>query len=145
MIKRMWRNESGQMTVELCMFLPVAIVVALIAVNATLFFGDCARFDRVGKNAVRVHATSPTYGQDKAQTQSIIESELQSSFEASNEFCEVSVSSNAFGFDTYEMTLHFRPTLFGMGLRDEFFGVSVPPLKHTTSLTIAPYKPGMLF
>lgn len=139
------RDTKGQTTVELCMFLPVAIVIALIAVNATLFFGDCAKFDRVGKNAVRVFAASPTYGQDKPATQAMIKSELENSFTADNESCEVNVSSNYFGFDTYEMTLNFRPTLFGMGLRDEFFGVAVMPLKHTTYFTVAPYKPGMLF
>ena len=44
---------------ELVAVLPVAIVVAAITVNALVFFGDCAAFDRIARNAVRVYATSP--------------------------------------------------------------------------------------
>ena len=54
-------DGQGQMTMELMAVLPVAILIAIIAVNVLVFFGDCASFDRVARNAIRVYATSPSY------------------------------------------------------------------------------------
>lgn len=138
-------NERGQMTVELCLFLPVAIVIAVIVMNAVTFFGSCAEFDRVARNAVRVHATSPSYSQGSGERAQLVQGALDAAFTAENLSCDVCVSSDFQGFDTYEMTLDFQPTLFGMGLRDNVLGVPLPPLTHTSRLTVCPYKPGMLF
>ena len=57
-------GENGQMTVELAVALPVLLAVAAIAVNALLFFSECAAFDVASRDAVRIHAASPAYGQD---------------------------------------------------------------------------------
>ena len=51
-------DERGQMTVELAAAFPVLIIVAVIAVNALAFFSECAAFDNVFRDAVRVHVTS---------------------------------------------------------------------------------------
>ena len=50
---RVQADDRGQMTVELLVVLPVVLIVAVVAVNALTFFGDCAAFDRVARNAVR--------------------------------------------------------------------------------------------
>lgn len=139
------RDERGQMTVELCLFLPVAIVVAVIAVNAMTFFGECAEFDRISRNAVRTHAASPGYDEDSTEVSALVGAALDEAFSAENLSCEVSVSSDYQGLSTYEMTLSYQPTLFGMGLKSEVLGVAMPSLKHTSRLTVQPYKPGMLF
>ena len=60
-------DESGQMTVEMAVAMPALIVVAVIAVNACTFFYQCAVFDRVVHEAVRVYATSPAYGEGPGQ------------------------------------------------------------------------------
>ena len=81
--KRCWRqrDERGQMTVELCIVFPVAIVIAVIAVNALLFFGQCSSFDRVARNAVRVIAASPPTKEASAdlaaRIEATVEAELQ--------------------------------------------------------------------
>lgn len=139
------RDERGQMTVELCMLIPVAIIIAVIVVNAATFIGCCAEFDRISRNAVRIHATSPTYGQAAGDSSAFVLSDLNAAFADANLECDVSVTSDYMGFATYEMTLGYHPTLFGMGLRSEVLGVSLPPLKHTSRLTVYPYKPGVLF
>lgn len=137
-------DERAQMTVELCALLPVAIIVAVIAVNAMTFFSECAEFDRVSRNAVRVHAASPSYGEGSSEASALVAAALDEAFSAENLSCEVSVSSGHQGFSTYEMTLSFSPTLFGMGIRSEVLGVAIPPLKHVSTLTVHPYRPGML-
>lgn len=57
--RKAWANQAGQMTVELAVAFPVVVAVAVIAMNALLFLSECAAFDRVARDAVRVHATSP--------------------------------------------------------------------------------------
>lgn len=139
------RERKGQMTVELCVIFPVAIIIAVIATNALSFFGYCAEFDRVGRNAVRTYAASPAYDQNSGQSSALVSAALDECFDASNLDCSVEVSSDHRGYDSYTMTLSFRPTLFGLGLKSEVFGVPLPSLSHTSCLTVDPYKPGMLF
>lgn len=137
-------DERGQMTVEFMVTLPVLLIIAVIAVNALLFFSECAAFDRIAKEAVRIHATSPSYGQTTEQSLASIESLLGESFEKEYLTCEVSVAGEAIGYKTYTATLRFSPTLFGRGLRSEILGVSLPTLNHSTGLTVDPYKPGVV-
>ena len=138
------RSKSGQMTIELAVAFPVLVIVAVIATNACAFFGDCAVFDRVAHEAVRVHAASPAYRQGAAQSCALVEQEVRSALDAPN--LDVSVSSGAEGFDfvRFTATLEYSPTLFGMGLRSEVFGVPLPRLTHSTSLVVDVYKPGVI-
>lgn len=137
------RGESGQMTVELAVAFPVLIIVAVIAVNALTFFVECATFDRIAHEAVRVHATSPAYGQGPDQACALIEQEIRSCVDESNLNVSVSRSNTGFDFDRYSATLEFSPTLFGMGLHSEVFGIALPKLTHTTSYVVDTYKPGV--
>lgn len=142
--RRRFSDERGQMTVELAVVLPVAIVIAVIAVNAMTFFSECAEFDRVGRNAVRVCATSPAYGQDVAQSVALVETAISEAMGASGSDVEVSAQQDGLGYMSFEMTLLYRPTLFSLGLKDEVLGVPLPVLRHEVSLVADAYKPGML-
>lgn len=135
----------GQMTVELCVVFPVIIVIAVIATNAMLFFGCCAEFDRVGRNAVRTFAAVPAHGSDAGSAETQVQSALEGAL--SDENLEVSVTSSRDfrGYEEYAMTLRFHPTLFGLGLKQEVFGVALPALTHESRIVVNPYKPGMLF
>ena len=137
-------DESGQMTVEMAVVFPVLVVVAAIAVNAVLFFSECAQFDRLARQAVRIHATAPAYGEDPDTCCAAVEQELDRAFD--RPYLEVGVSraSTALDFDEYTAVLEFSPTLFGMGLRDQVFGVSLPRLSHTVVYIVDTYKPGVL-
>ena len=142
--RRGW-GASGQMTVELMAVLPVALAIAVIAVNALLFFSDCASFDRLARNAVRIYATSPTYGAQAGQSQASIQQMLQGEFDASYQRVEVSYAGVSGGLTRYTATLDFAPNLFGMGMRDSFMGVALPHLVHSTSLVVDTYRPGLVF
>ena len=52
----MFPKTSGQMTIEFVVAFPAMIAVAFVAINAVLFFSDCASFDRVFRNAVCTYA-----------------------------------------------------------------------------------------
>lgn len=142
--RRNWRNSAGQMTIEFAVSFPVFIVVAVIAANALLFFSECAAFDRVSREAVRVCATSPAYGQTLEQSRAQVQALLDGSFDEPYLASRVSVSHGGLGHVTFAMTLEFSPTLFGLGMKDEVFGVPLPHLEHTSEITVDVYKPGVL-
>lgn len=137
------RDERGQATVGLVAVLPVAIVVAAIAVNALLFFSECARFDRIAANAVRVCATTPAYGQGLDQSVARIEALVEEEM-GEGVSCEVTVEGGGAGFCAFTVRMTYEPSLFGVALRDEVFGVSLPRLTHEKGLVVDAYKPGML-
>lgn len=138
-----WSDRSGQVTVELAVVLPVVIVVAVIVVNAMTFFAECAEFDRVGRNAVRMCAASPSGSVELSRIAAEVESAVEESMALDADEVEVLARQVDSGHAAFELVLRFRPGLFGMGLRDEVFGVQLPVLTHAVELTVDRYKPGM--
>ena len=136
--------ERGQSTVELVTALPILLVVAFIVVNATLFLSECAAFDRLAPQAVRVHAASPAYGQDVSAGKDLVQRQLEAAFPEENLSVEVAVRETAGGMLSFDATLRFFPTLFGLGLRTEVLGVALPQLSHTVACTVDRYKPGVI-
>ena len=146
-MRRAFSSESGQMMVELAVMMPVLIIVAVMAVNIVTFFSECAAFDRIACNAIRIQAASPSYGQDAAKSASLVEQTIDDAMRLSEkEYLDlaVSVSGRADGKNSFRATLLFAPTLFGMGLKSSIFGVPLPRIEHATELVVEPYRPGML-
>lgn len=138
------KDASGQMTIEMAVALPILIVVAAIAVNVMTFFGNCASFDRIAHEAVRIHATAPAYGQDVGQSCALIEQTVRSQLDAQNLNVSVEHSTTGVDFGRYRLVLEYHPTLFGMSLRSSVFGVSLPPLRHEAICVVDEYKPGVI-
>lgn len=141
---RFSRATRGQMTIELAVALPVLIAVAVVAVNALAFIADCAVFDRVAHDAVRVFAAAPAYGQGPVQACASCEVEIERAIGHPNVEVRVSHEPAALDLDRYTATLVFHPTLFGLGLRSEVFGVQMPALSHSTTYVVDGYKPGVI-
>ena len=141
------RGESGQMTVELAVTFPILLVVALIAMNALLFFSDCAAFDNEFREAVRVNATSPAYGQSTEDSAELVEEALAESFDRENLSVSVSAGDATGDYVTFSGTLEFEPTLFGRGLASNIFGVPIrwKALSHTVEFTVDVYNSSVLF
>lgn len=139
--KRSWATK-GQMTVELAVGIPVFIAVALVVFNAMLFLENCAAFDRQAKEAVRVYAAAPAYGQGVGDSAALVQASLEKAF--SKDYLSVSVytQGSPVGFTTYTACLRFTPTLFGRDFSGTVFSVVLAPIEHKTQLTVDPYKPG---
>ena len=136
-------DERGQMMVELCVVFPVAIVIALIAVNALTFFGDCARFDRLAHNSIRVASSSPSFSLSSAdQIGEEVLAQLDDGMAEGDLDINMNVSVTAENYMRYEMELVYHPTLFGLSMRSEIFGVSLPSLSHKIEYTVDPYRAG---
>ena len=144
MMGRVVRSQAGQMTVELAVVMPVMIAVALIVVNSILFMSECAAFDQLAKDAIRVHAASPGYGMDAHECAARIQETLALSFNKDFEQVSVAVRDAAGGHRCYEATLLFMPTLFGRSFSGGVFGVSLPSVSHCTQLVVSPFKPGVV-
>ena len=138
------RRSQGQMTVELAVCIPVLIAVSLVVCNAMLFLENCASFDRLAKDAVRVYAASPAQGQSAADCAALVQESLSKSF--SQDYLEVDVqcAGTSGGCMCYSASLRFRPTLFGRSFSGAVYDVFLRPLEHTTQLVLDPYKPGVL-
>lgn len=138
------KGFSGQMTIEFVIAFPAALIIGLIAVNAVLFFSECAAFDRSFRSLVCTYAASPAYEQGTDRSCALILESLQSEFSADH--IEVEVNSRGVSGElvVFEGTLKFSPTLFGKGSLSGAFGVSFPPLSHSESLMVDVYKAGVL-
>lgn len=147
--KKLFHNRltdtSGQMTVDLVVSLPVLIVVALIAVNVLFMLSQCASFDRVARDAVRVVAASPTYEQSLEQSAAQIKQVIENAFSEGNTTSfSVSAIDGYAGVSHFDIMLEYHPTLFGMGLRTSLWGIPLPTVKHTIQVAVDPYKPGVV-
>lgn len=140
----MWKNASGQVTVEAMVALPVVIAVAVITVNALVLLGECAAFDRLARDAVRAQATAPAYGESTASCAARVEGELAARFDAAYESVSVRTEGRSPGYVRFVARLEFRPNLFGRPFSGSAFGVQLAPIAHETALTIDPYKPGAI-
>ena len=138
------KRLKGQMTIEFVVCFPVMLVVALIAVNALLFFGECASFDRNFKDATCAYASSPGYGQGMSNSCAKIQSSIEEVCDT--EYVDVSVSSSGVegGLVTFTGMLSFLPTLFGAGTLNSAFGVSFPRMTHQSQIVVDCYKPGVI-
>lgn len=135
-------DDRGQATVSLVVALPVVLAIVLIACNAMAFVSECARFDRIARSAVRICATSPSYGSDLGECASDAEAIIAGQMDSSNIDCSVSVSQQG-ALVECTAAMDYFPTLFGSDMRAEVFGVSITPLSHEISLVVDPYDPGV--
>ena len=122
------------MTVELAVALPVLVAVAAVAVNALLAFSECAAFDNAFRDAVRLNATSPAYGQGLEQSRAAVQSDLEGAFNRSFESVQVAVEGASGGHVRFTATLEVSPTLFGLGLKGRCSGWSFQSSSTARSL-----------
>lgn len=137
------KARPGQMTIEFVIAFPVALIIGFTAINAMLFFSECAAFDRLFRSSVYTYASSPGYEQDIGQSCAYITDALRSEFTEDNPQVEVSSSGVSGGIVEFQGTLKFAPTLFGKGSLTGVFGVSFPELTHSESIAVDVYKPGV--
>lgn len=134
-------RQEGQMSVEFVIAFPVILAIALILCNFCLCISECASFDRLSKDAIRVFGTSPAYQQSIDECAADMQRQLSESFEKPYE--RVSVHGEQCSQDQvrYIARLHFSPTLFGRDFSGNVFGVQITPITHESSLIVQPYQP----
>lgn len=132
------RVGSGQATVEFAVVFPVLVAVAFIAANALVFLGDCAAFDSIVRDAVRLQADDGFEGQQGAVE---VCARVEGALDMPHERVQVTCSRVGVGHVRYTAETAFSPPfLRGVSV----FGVSVPPLKHEVSFVVSPYRKGVV-
>lgn len=144
-MKNFLKSTNGQATVELAVMFPIVIIIAVICINALTFFAECSLFDRTFKQIVTCTASSPAYGTNAENIASQVEAQIKDKF--NKDFLDFEIRAHASNEGLYSFlgTIKMHPTLFGLGLRDEIFGVPMISLNHEQTVTIDMYKPGIIF
>jgi hypothetical protein len=150
-------GESGQMTVEMAVLMPVTIVVALVAYNLVRFVGACALFDRAAADCVIAHGVSPSEGGGDGPDVESVRAALEGALPS--ESCEVSVEAEGSGstaspsgavtfplspsLTTFTCTLRYRPWPSSFVLAGVGFS---PPLAlvHERSVVVDCHRPGVV-
>ena len=104
-----------------------------------------ATFDRVARQAVCAWGAAPAAGQDSREVASAVKDELERAVGAQNVVVSVRVEDTEFGLVRFTARMEYSPTLFGLGLRREIFGIALPPMTREVSMVVDAYKPGVLF
>ena len=147
--------QSGQMTVELAVLVPVVIVVALIVANLMEFVDACAAFDRLSLDEVIAEGVSPTGEQGVAASVAAVEEALRVALGREGS-CDVEVRAERVSagegesllsvaslLTRYTCTLVFRP--WPRELRLPGITYSAPlELRHERTLVIDRYRPGVV-
>lgn len=149
-------DESGQAVVELAVCMPVMLALVIICIDAMVYLGDCARFDRISAQQVAIAATAPakgSYSLDGAASQtraSIAEAmgadgRLTLSVNASQDVAPnhdegFPVASLAPRLCTFTCTMTSTPWPFRRGA----FGADVFEVTHTRTYVVDPYRPGVV-
>ena len=131
-------GSSGQMAVEFAVVAPVMAAVAFIAVNALVFVGDCAAFDIVARDAIRLQADD---GYEGASGAAEVRGRIEEGLGMEHVSVQVACERVGAGHVRYTATAAFLPPfLRGVSV----FGASVPSLEHEVSFTVSPYRKGVV-
>ena len=131
-------RSSGQMTVEFAVAFPVLLMVGFISVNAFIFLGDCAAFDIVARDAIRLQADD---GPHEAQGCAEACARIEKGLSMEHETVSVTSERTAAGHIRYVARTAFSPP-FLKGVR--VFGIAVPPLEHEVAFVVSPYRAGVV-
>lgn len=147
-------SESGQMSVEIAVIIPVIVVVALAIANIMSFLGCCATFDRASLDAVIAHGVSPSGLQSELSATAAIQSSIEEAL-GSNPSVSVDVSAEPLSGSSgllaslcphlvrYTCTLHFKP--WPQHLRLAGASMDAPfEIVHERSLIVDRYRPGVV-
>lgn len=130
------RCVRAQMSVELCIVLPVVIVIAAISFNALSFFSYCASFDRDMRNSVRLWVAAPPSRFNLYSALDMAWTQLDYLYSADNVAISFEYEETDDRMVEVEALLEYRPTLFGLPTRGEVFGVRLPALTHRSQLVV---------
>ena len=148
-------GQSGQMTVELAVLVPVVIAVALVVVNLMEFVDACAAFDRLSLDEIIAEGVSPAGEQSVVASVAAVEAALRSAL-GREARCDVEVTVERVSAEEGEQLLSVAPLLtrytctmvFKPWPRELHLpGITyVAPLelRHERTLVIDRYRPGVV-
>lgn len=147
-------GQSGQMTVELAVTLPVVIVVALVIYNLGRFVQLCAAFDQVSLDAMVSQGVSPPGEQTTFSATTAIRSAVEAALPGDD--FDIRVSAGGLSGDDgakftmaphlvrYRCTLEYRPWPGRLVIAGVRMGTPLR-LRHERTLVVDRFKSGVVF
>lgn len=146
--------NQGQMTVELAVMVPVALVVALIVLNLVGYVEACAAFDQAALEAIVAHGVAPPGEQSEAAAVEEVEAALADLL-GREDRCEVEVRAEAASssggsglvvsplMTRYTCTLRYKPWPRLVRLPGVTYEAPLE-LTHERELVVDRYRPGVV-
>ena len=131
-------EDKAQATVEMAVVLPVLLILAILVYNVMLFACAVARFDHVVADVVMAQAVSPPG--DSGATDGA--ARVAASLEEAMEGYRVSISV-AGELHTYRCEMRFQPWPGALSIAGVSLGAPLE-LTHTRSITVDPWRPGVV-
>lgn len=132
------KDASGQMAVEMAAALPVMVIVVVIVAQMMVFLGDCAAFDTVARDAIRQQADE---GANDSAGASQAKALIEDSLGLDHVSVQVTCEKTGPGHVRYVASMDYEfPLLRGVTV----FGMQAPSLAHEVSLTVSPYRKGVV-
>ena len=146
-IKVFVNDKSGQMSIELCVTLPVVLIFMVIAIDGMMYISACASFDHIANQAIL--AFGCTQDRNEFDQQEAVDDIKQAIEEQGDTHIkQVSVKAESCGLlgdlVKYTCQLSYSPwPLNTEGI--SIFGVHLSTsLKHERTLVVRPFVPGKL-
>ena len=118
-------GESGQMTLEMAVMVPVVLVVAVVVGNVAWYLNLCSRFDRVAMDMAIAHGVSPTGEQDATSGAIAIKEAIEEAMGIWNGFDALSLSPTRMRI---VCTMGFKP--WPQRLSIGFVETEMPTIAH---------------
>ncbi len=131
------------MVVELCVVMPVVLMVAVAVIDGLVFAAAASKFDHLSSQAILAEATSPGGTEfDPDLIGANVQSLLIEEMEDSHVNIEIAVSGSGHVCE-FKCTMSFVPWPLGAG--GTVMGMSVPALlEHEPVFCVRPYVIGEL-
>lgn len=142
-LDRSLTRETGQMVVELCVVMPVVLMVAVVIIDGLVFAAAASKFDHLSSQAILAEATSPGGTEfDPDLMGANVQSLLAEEMEDSHVNIEVAVSGSGHACE-FKCTMSFVP--WPLGTSGTVMSMSVPALlEHGSVFCVRPYVIGEL-
>lgn len=137
------KHEAGQMVVELCVTMPVVLMVAVVVVDALVFTATASKFDHLSSQAVIAVAGAPAGTQfDSAQLSSEVRDLLVEEMGDSHVQIDVSASDDG---SISEFTCKMSMAPWPLGTGGQVMDMTIPVLlEHELRFAVRPYVIGEL-
>lgn len=150
----LFHETRAQATVEMAVVVPVLVVLALIVYNLMAFVAATARFDRVAPDIVLAQGVSQVGGTSSASAAGKVKEQLVRAMEGHAVEIEVTCEEGSRSGEgplltlvgplrTYRCAMRYRPWPSGFSIAGVQMGAP-ELLAHERSMTVDPWKPGVL-
>ena len=146
-VKRYISDTSGQMSVELCVTLPIILIFMVIAIDAMMYIGACSSFDHIANQAILAFGCSQDGNEfDQQEAVDDIKQAIEEQSDSQIKRVEVKAESCGILGDLVKYTCQLNYAPWPLNVEGiSVFGIHLSTsLNHERSFVVRSYAPGKL-